>query len=198
MAAMILSSPLFWAAIGYVLGAIPFGLLLAQAQGIDLRGVGSGNIGATNVLRTGRKGIALATLLLDAGKGAAAVLLARHYGGESAAQIAGVAAFVGHCYPVWLKFRGGKGVSTLLGVGFAAAPLIGLSVALVWLAAAAVTRYSSVGGLASALAAPIAGYYLGNPGWALAFGAMAGLLWWRHAENIQRLAAGDESKIGAK
>ena len=195
---MMLTNPLIWAVIGYLLGSIPFGLLLARGQGIDLRGVGSGNIGATNVLRTGRKGIALATLLLDAGKGAAAVLLAQHFAGYEAAQIAGVAAFAGHCFPVWLKFNGGKGVSTLLGVAFAAAPLIGVCVALVWLGAALVTRYSSAGGLAAAVAAPVAGYFLGAPGWAIAFAVMAVLLWWRHADNIKRLANGTESKIGAK
>ena len=195
---MMLTNPLLWAVIGYLLGSIPFGLLLARGQGIDLRGVGSGNIGATNVLRTGRKGIALATLLLDAGKGAAAVLLAQHFAGYEAAQIAGVAAFAGHCFPVWLKFQGGKGVSTLLGVAFAAAPLIGVCVALVWLGAAAITRYSSVGGLSAAVAAPVAGYFLGAPGWAIAFAVMAVLLWWRHADNIKRLANGTESKIGAK
>ena len=195
---MMLTNPLIWAVIGYLLGSIPFGLLLARGQGIDLRGVGSGNIGATNVLRTGRKGIALATLLLDAGKGAAAVLLAQHFAGYEAAQIAGVAAFAGHCFPVWLKFQGGKGVSTLLGVAFAAAPLIGVCVALVWLGAAAITRYSSAGGLAAAVAAPVAGYFLGAPGWAIAFAVMAVLLWWRHADNIKRLANGTESKIGAK
>jgi glycerol-3-phosphate acyltransferase PlsY len=195
---MMLTNPLLWAVIGYLLGSIPFGLLLARGQGIDLRGVGSGNIGATNVLRTGRKGIALATLLLDAGKGAAAVLLAQHFAGYEAAQIAGVAAFAGHCFPVWLKFQGGKGVSTLLGVAFAAAPLIGVCVALVWLGAAAITRYSSAGGLAAAVAAPVAGYFLGAPGWAIAFAVMAVLLWWRHADNIKRLANGTESKIGAK
>ena len=189
---------LLWAVIGYLLGSIPFGLLLARGQGIDLRGVGSGNIGATNVLRTGRKGIALATLLLDAGKGAAAVLLAQHFAGYEAAQIAGVAAFAGHCFPVWLKFNGGKGVSTLLGVAFAAAPLIGVCVALVWLGAAAITRYSSAGGLAAAVAAPVAGYFLGAPSWAIAFAVMAVLLWWRHADNIKRLANGTESKIGAR
>ncbi|TFU01430.1 glycerol-3-phosphate 1-O-acyltransferase [Polymorphobacter arshaanensis] len=195
---MMLTNPLIWAVIGYLLGSIPFGLLLARGQGIDLRGVGSGNIGATNVLRTGRKGIALATLLLDAGKGAAAVLLAQHFAGYEAAQIAGVAAFTGHCFPVWLKFNGGKGVSTLLGVAFAAAPLIGVCVALVWLGAAAITRYSSAGGLAAAVAAPVAGYFLGAPGWTIAFAVMAVLLWWRHADNIKRLANGTESKIGAK
>ncbi|HPU16140.1 MAG TPA: glycerol-3-phosphate 1-O-acyltransferase PlsY [Polymorphobacter sp.] len=193
-----LTNPLVWAVIGYLLGSIPFGLLLARGQGIDLRGVGSGNIGATNVLRTGRKGIALATLLLDAGKGAAAVLLAQHFASYEAAQVAGVAAFAGHCFPVWLKFQGGKGVSTLLGVAFAAAPLIGVCVALVWLGAAAITRYSSAGGLAAAVAAPVAGYFLGAPGWADAFAVMAVLLWWRHADNIKRLLNGTESKIGAK
>jgi len=194
----LLASLPLWGLVGYLLGSIPFGLLLAAAQGINLRDVGSGNIGATNVLRTGRKDIALATFLLDAGKGAVAVLLARHFAGEAAAQIAGVAAFAGHCFPVWLKFNGGKGVSTLLGVCFAAAPLIGVCAALVWLLAAVLTRYSSAGGLAAAVVAPVAAVFLGAPGWALAFAVAAVLLWWRHADNLKRLANGTESKIGAK
>ena len=125
-------------------------------------------------------------------------LRAQRLAGSGGAQIGGGAAFAGHCFPVWLKFQGGKGVSTLLGVAFAAAPLIGVCVALTWLAAAAITRYSSVGGLSAAVAAPVAGYFLGAPGWAIAFAVMAVLLWWRHADNIKRLANGTESKIGAK
>ncbi len=187
-----------WAALGYLLGSIPFGLLLTRAVGTDIRTVGSGNIGATNVLRTGNKGLAAATLLLDAAKGAAAVLLARYYAGEDAAMLAGAAAFVGHCFPVWLKFRGGKGVATLLGVTLAAVPLAGVAALLTWAAAAAATRYSSVGGMAAAVAAPVAATLLGRADWALLFVPLVLLLIARHHENIARLRAGTEGRIGAK
>lgn len=144
----------FWLIFGYVLGSIPFGLLLTRAAGAgDLRQIGSGNIGTTNVLRTGRKGLAAATLLLDMGKGAAAVLLARHFF-DSAAALAGIGAFLGHLYPVWLKFRGGKGVATMLGIALAFFWPAGLAFAAVWLLAAFITRYSSMGGMSGAAAAP--------------------------------------------
>ncbi len=193
-----------WAAVGYLLGSIPFGLLLTRMAGTDIRTVGSGNIGATNVLRTGRKGLAAATLLLDAGKGATAVLLARQFAGgdaltaESAAMMAGAAAFIGHCFPVWLGFNGGKGVATMLGVVLAALPLAGLASALTWLAAALLTRYSSVAGMAAAVAAPVAALLLGQEVWALILIPVALLLIVRHRENIARLRAGHESKIGGK
>jgi glycerol-3-phosphate acyltransferase PlsY len=187
-----------WAVLGYLLGSIPFGLLLTRAQGIDIRQVGSGNIGTTNVLRTGKKGLAAATLLLDAGKGALAVWLGRHFGGEVAAMVAGVAAFVGHCFPVWLKFRGGKGVATLLGITLMASWVAGLVALLVWLGGAVVTRYSSVGGMAAAVAAAVAGWILAGPGWGLHLAGLAVLLLVRHRDNIARLRAGTESKIGAK
>src|SRR3546814_12463846 len=142
----LLSTGWFWLAVGYFLGSIPFGLLLTGAAGAgDLRQIGSGNIGATNVLRSGRKGLAAVTLLLDMGKGAVVVLLARHFF-ESAAALAAIGAFLGHLYPVWLKFRGGKGVATMLGIALAFYWPAGLAFAAVWVAAAVLTRYSSVGG----------------------------------------------------
>ncbi|WP_310498822.1 glycerol-3-phosphate 1-O-acyltransferase PlsY [Sandarakinorhabdus sp.] len=185
-------------AFGYFLGSIPFGLLLTRAIGIDIRTVGSGNIGTTNVLRTGNKPLAAATLLLDAGKGALAVLLAREYGGIEAGMLAGVAAFLGHCYPVWLGFRGGKGVATLLGVTLAAVPMAGVIALLAWLGGALATRYSSVGGLASAVAAPLGAWALGFGHSAIALAVMSALLFWKHRDNIARLRAGTESRIGQK
>ncbi len=203
-------TPIICALIGYVLGAIPFGLLLTRAFGAgDLRSIGSGNIGATNVLRTGRKGLAAATLLLDGGKGAVAVLLARHFThDEHVAAIAGFAAFGGHLFPLWLNFRGGKGVATMLGVTLAAWWPAGVAALLVWLTGALVTRFSSVGGMLAALAAPAilaAGVASGAtwlpPGaarWLVVLLAMAVLLILKHADNIGRLRAGTESRIGAK
>jgi glycerol-3-phosphate acyltransferase PlsY len=187
-----------WIGIGYLLGSIPFGLLLTRANGIDIRTVGSGNIGTTNVLRTGNKGLAAATLLLDAGKGAAAVLLAQRFGGAEAGMLAGVAAFIGHCYPVWLNFRGGKGVATLLGVTLAAVPLAGVAALVAWLVGALATRYSSVGGLVAAVAAPVAALALGFSHSAIALALMAAVLVWKHRDNIARLRDGSESRIGAK
>lgn len=181
---------------GYLLGSIPFGLLLTQAVGIDIRAVGSGNIGTTNVLRTGNKGLAAATLLLDGGKGAVAVLLARELAGTEAGMLAGMAAFFGHCFPLWLKFRGGKGVATFLGVALAAVPLAGVAALLAWAAGAAVTRFSSVGGMLAAVAAPVAAVALGAPHSALALAVLAGVLIAKHRENIGRLSAGTESRIG--
>lgn len=192
------ASQLFWIIPGYLLGSIPFGLLLTRMVGIDIRSVGSGNIGTTNVLRTGNKGLAVATLLLDAGKGGLAVLLARHFGGDGAGMLAGMAAFIGHCYPLWLKFRGGKGVATLLGVTLAAVPLAGLAALLTWLFGALLTRHSSVGGMAAAVAAPLAAWALGQPHAALSLAAMAALLIFKHRDNIARLRAGTESRIGQK
>ncbi len=204
------TTPIICALIGYVLGAIPFGLLLTHAFGAgDLRSIGSGNIGATNVLRTGRKGLAAATLLLDGGKGAVAVLLARHFThDEHIAAIAGFAAFGGHLFPVWLNFRGGKGVATMLGVTLAAWWPAGIAALLVWLTGALVTRYSSVGGMLAALAAPAifaVGLAMSAPWlppgatrWLVVFAAMAALLLLKHSDNIRRLRAGNESRIGAK
>lgn len=204
--------PIFWALVGYLLGSVPFGLLLTRAFGTaDLRSIGSGNIGATNVLRTGHKGLAAATLLLDAGKGAAAVLLAREFTGhnEHIAAIAGFAAFGGHLFPIWLKLRGGKGVSTMLGVTLAAWWPAGVAALLVWLVGAAASRYSSVGGMLAALAAPIIftvelttniwwTLFPAALDWLAVLWLMAVLLILKHADNIRRLRAGSEGRIGAK
>jgi glycerol-3-phosphate acyltransferase PlsY len=189
---------LVWAVPGYLLGSVPFGLLLTRMRGIDIRQIGSGNIGTTNVLRTGNRWLAALTLLLDAGKGVAAVLLARQFAGDGAAMLAGLAAFIGHVWPVWLGFRGGKGVATLLGVALAAVPIAGLAALVTWLAAALLTRFSSVGGMASALAAPTAALALGKAHSAAALALMAAILLWKHRDNIGRLRAGTESRIGKK
>lgn len=193
-----ITSPILWAMLGYLLGSVPFGLLLTRAVGTDIRSVGSGNIGATNVLRSGRKDLAAATLLLDGGKGAAAVLLARYFASEDAAVVAGVAAFAGHLFPVWLNFRGGKGVATLLGVSLAALWPAGIAALVTWLAGALLTRFSSVGGMLAAVAAPVAALLLHRPDWAWPMAVMAAVLIARHSENIARLRAGTESRIGAK
>jgi len=185
-------------AAGYLLGAIPFGLVLtALMGGGDLRQIGSGNIGATNVLRTGRKGLAAATLLLDGAKGAVAVFLGEYimpgYGGI----LGGVAAFIGHCYPVWLRFKGGKGVATMLGVTLALYWPAGLVFAIVWLGALGLSRISSVGGMSAALSAPIAALVLGRPELVQPLAAMAAILLWRHRANISRLAKGTEPRVGS-
>ena len=189
-------------AAGYLLGSIPFGVLLTRAFGAgDLRQIGSGNIGATNVLRTGRKGLAAATLILDGAKGAVAVLLARHFVpqlGDHAAMIAGAAAMIGHCYPVWLKFRGGKGVATLLGLALALAWPVGLVFAAVWLGTVLLLRISSLGGMAGAVAAPVAALAFGYPVYAVGLAGLAVIVLWRHRENIARLRAGTEPRVGAK
>lgn len=186
-------------AFGYLLGSIPFGLVLTKLGGTqDLRSVGSGNIGATNVLRTGRKGLAAATLLLDAFKGTLAVLVALSYGGEYAGVLAGLGAFLGHLFPVWLKFNGGKGVATYLGVALGLAWPGALVFALVWLGTAAITRYSSGAALAASAATPIALWAMGRSQPAELFAALAVMLWFRHKVNIERLMAGTESKIGRK
>ncbi|MEC3862738.1 glycerol-3-phosphate 1-O-acyltransferase PlsY [Mesobacterium sp. TK19101] len=188
-----------WALLGYLLGSIPFGMVITKAMGLgNLRQIGSGNIGATNVLRTGNKGAAAATLLLDGGKGAAAVLLARAVAGEDAAQLAGLLAFLGHCFPVWLGFKGGKGVATFLGLMLALAWPVGIACCLTWLAAAFASRISSVGALVAALSAPVWMQLLGYGGaMALAVVLMA-VVFWRHGANIARLRAGTEPKIGKK
>jgi len=182
----------------YLLGSVPFGLVMARAFGLgDLRRIGSGNIGATNVLRTGNRTAAALTLVLDAGKGAMAVLAARALAGETAAQIAAAAAFLGHCYPVWLGFRGGKGVATFLGTLIALAWPVGLVACGIWTAVAALFRYSSLAALAAAAAAPIWALVLDRPGVALAAAIMAALIFLRHAGNIARLRAGTEPRIGS-
>jgi len=183
---------------GYLLGSIPFGVLLTRiAGGPDLRSIGSGNIGATNVLRTGRKGLAAATLLCDMLKGTAAVLLAAHFAGHDAALAAGLGAFIGHLFPAWLKFKGGKGVATYIGVLIGLAWPSALIFCAMWLVVAALTRYSSLSGLiASALTPPVL-WYLGHSDTALLILVLTVLLWVMHRANIQRLLAGTEGKIGA-
>ena len=184
--------------LGYALGSIPFGLILTRFAGLgDVRAIGSGNIGATNVLRTGRKGLAAATLLGDALKGTAAVLIAR-YLGEGPALAAGFGAFLGHCFPVWLGFKGGKGVATFIGVLLAfSPPALGIF-ALIWLGLAFALKYSSLAALVASAATPLALWALGAPAQALLFLLMGVLLWWKHAPNIRRLASGTEGRIGQK
>jgi glycerol-3-phosphate acyltransferase PlsY len=182
------------------LGSIPFGLLLTRAAGLgDIRSIGSGNIGATNVLRTGNKKLALATLLLDGAKGAAAVLLARWFFLDPTLPvIAGGAAFLGHIFPVWLKFKGGKGVATALGTWLALAWPIGLLACLTWLIIAVVFRYSSLSALVAVALAPVYAIWLGTPAM-IGFGVFVAILCWiRHHENIRRLLKGEEPKIGKK
>ncbi len=185
--------------VGYLLGSIPFGLLLTKAAGTqDVRSIGSGNIGATNVLRTGRKGLAALTLLLDMLKGTAAVLLATYFAGHDASLAAGLAAFLGHIFPVWLKFKGGKGVATyiglLLGIYWPCALIFGA----IWLAVAFLMRYSSLAALVASALTPLALYFLGQPGPALLFFALTLLLWFMHRANIARLMNGSERKIGQR
>jgi len=189
--------PVLAALLGYLLGSIPFGLLLTRiARAGDLREIGSGNIGATNVLRTGRKDLAAATLFLDGAKGAAAVFVALALWDRSAALIAAAAAFFGHLYPLWLRFRGGKGVATFLGVALALNWQCGLVFALVWVLAALVTRYSSVGGMAAGVSAPVTAAAFGEFDLTLLFLAFALMLLWKHRGNLDRLLSGAEPRIG--
>ncbi|KNY34616.1 glycerol-3-phosphate 1-O-acyltransferase PlsY [Agrobacterium genomosp. 3] len=187
------------ALIGYLLGSIPFGLILTRMAGLgDVRKIGSGNIGATNVLRTGNKKLAAATLLLDALKGTAAVLVANALWGYEASLVAGFFAFLGHLFPVWLGFKGGKGVAVYIGVLLGAAPLMMLAFALVWLATAFITRYSSLSALLAMLIIPVALWVLGPEKTALLVTLLSVISWWKHRENIARLLAGTESRIGQK
>jgi acyl phosphate:glycerol-3-phosphate acyltransferase len=186
-------------ALGYCLGSIPFGLVLTRLFGAgDLRSIGSGNIGATNVLRTGRKGLAAATLALDALKATFAVVLAWWAFGPPTALAAAAGAALGHMYPVWLKFHGGKGVATYLGGLIGLAWPAAIVFALVWLAVAALTRYSSAAALAATVASPIAVAAIGGSGAAVVFAALSALIWFKHSANIVRLLNGSESKIGQK
>jgi len=189
--------PYYAAAIaGYLLGSIPFGLLLTRAVGLgDIRRIGSGNIGATNVLRTGNKALAAATLLLDGGKGAAAVLIAGHWGPDMMI-MAGGGAMVGHLFPAWLRFKGGKGVATALGVLLALAWPVGLVACAVWLAAAFLFRYSSLAALLAAASAPVAAWLIADRQKAQMALFLALLVWLRHHANIRRLLRGEEPKIG--
>jgi glycerol-3-phosphate acyltransferase PlsY len=184
--------------LGYLLGSIPFGLILTKLAGHgDVRNIGSGNIGATNVLRTGNKPLAALTLVLDALKGTAAVLIGAQFG-QNAAILGGLGAFLGHLFPVWLGFRGGKGVATYIGV------LLGLywpgaiAFCLTWLLVAAITRYSSLSALAASVAVPLLLFFIGETRLALLFLVFTALLLWRHADNIGRLLRGEEGRIGAK
>ena len=191
-------------ALGYALGSNPFGLIFTRLAGLgDVRAIGSGNIGATNVLRTGRKGLAAATLLGDALKGTAAVLLAQRFGqgagaGDWPALAAGLGAFLGHLFPVWLGFKGGKGVATFLGVLLALSPLGLLVFAAIWLGLAFTLRYSSLAALTASAAAPIVLWAMGHLSYAGLFLVLGLLLWWKHAPNIRRLVAGTEGRIGQK
>ncbi|MFN3944887.1 MAG: glycerol-3-phosphate 1-O-acyltransferase PlsY [Allosphingosinicella sp.] len=194
-----IAGPLAALSVGYLLGSIPFGLLLTRMAGLgDVRRIGSGNIGATNVLRTGNKALAAATLLLDALKGVAAVLLLRVLfpGEELFAQIAALAAFIGHLYPVWLGFRGGKGVATFLGVMGALYWPCAAIAAVVWLIVLAGSRYSSVAGMSAAVAAPVAAAAVGRFDLALLYFVFALLVFWKHRANIERLLAGTEPRVG--
>ena len=183
---------------GYLLGSIPFGLILTKLAGLgDIRAIGSGNIGATNVLRTGHKGLAAATLLLDGLKGTAAVLIGAHLwpGGPDAAICAGAGAFIGHLFPIWLKFKGGKGVATMLGILFGIYWPLGLIAVAVWLIMAFAFRYSSLSALIAAATSPVAAWFLANRQIAEFCLFLAVLVWLRHAANIKRLLKGEESKI---
>lgn len=185
------------AALGYLLGSIPFGLVITKAAGLgDIRTIGSGNIGATNVLRTGRKDLALATLLLDGGKGAIAVLIA--YALNWPPEIAGAAAFLGHCFPVWLKFNGGKGVATFLGTLLALWFPAGAIACAVWLILAFAVRFSSLAALGAAAASPLILFSMGKAAFAISAVFMTLLIFVRHKDNIKRLIAGDEPRIGAR
>jgi len=182
--------------ITYLIGAIPFGLILARISGAgDIRKIGSGNIGATNVLRTGRKDAAAATLLLDIGKGFLAVWLGWRYGGPDMAVLAAYGALLGHCFPIWLKFKGGKGVATFLGAVTGLAWMFGLAGAIAWIASAAIFRISSVAGLLLSSAVPATAYIMGDQQLFEATLAMAALVWLRHRSNIARLLKGKEPKI---
>jgi len=181
----------------YLLGSIPFGMVLAKVMGLgNLRDIGSGNIGATNVLRTGNKLAAVLTLIFDAGKGAVAVLVARAMFGEAAAQLAAIASFAGHCFPVWLNFKGGKGVATFLGILLALFWPAGIAACLTWLATAIISRISSLSALVASAGSIIWVAVLGMPSAILLMIILAALIWWRHSENIKRILAGTETKIG--
>ena len=185
------------ALLGYLLGSVPYGLLLTRAAGLgDIRAIGSGNIGATNVLRTGNKALAAATLVLDVLKGVAALLIARFAWGEDAGLVAGFAALAGHVFPVWLGFRGGKGVATGAGVLMAAQWWLGLAALVAWAAVFAATRISSASALAACVAAPLVAFIVGDPVIGLFALGMAALIAWRHQTNIQRLIAGTEPRSG--
>jgi acyl phosphate:glycerol-3-phosphate acyltransferase len=185
--------------IGYLLGSIPFGLLITRAAGLgDIRSIGSGNIGATNVLRTGRRELAAATLVFDALKGTAAVLIARYFWGEQAAMLAGAFAFLGHLYPVWLNFKGGKGTATCIGVLLGLSWPVGLIFCATWLVIAFARRISSLAAITSAAVSPIFGYIFGGLPLAATAGLMAVFIVYRHSANISRMMTNTEPKIGSE
>jgi glycerol-3-phosphate acyltransferase PlsY len=202
----VILNDLLAAVLGYLLGSIPFGLLITRAAGLgDVRKIGSGNIGATNVLRTGRRELAAATLVLDALKGTAAVLIARYLWGDDAVLIAGVAAFLGHCFPVWLNFKGGKGVATFIGILLGWAWPVAVIFCIVWLIIAFAQRYSSLSALTAAVTAPIFAYVAGlyldwidGPRLAAVTALLALVLIYNHRANIARLIEGTEPKIGSE
>jgi glycerol-3-phosphate acyltransferase PlsY len=184
--------------VGYLFGSVPFGLVLTKVAGTqDLRAIGSGNIGATNVLRTGRKGLAAATLLLDMLKGTAAVVILGYYGGPNAAMVAALGAFLGHLFPVWLKFRGGKGVAVYIGVLSGLFWPAALVFCLLWLATAVTSRYSSLSALVASFVTPIFLWWFGHLALASLFAVLTLSLFYMHRENIKRLQAGTEGRIGA-
>jgi glycerol-3-phosphate acyltransferase PlsY len=190
---------LLWTLLGYLLGSIPFGSIVTHVMGLgDLRQIGSGNIGATNVLRTGSKLGAGLTLAADIGKAGATVFLARYLVAEDAAQLAGLAAILGHCYPIWLKFQGGKGVATFFGLLFVLAWPIGLAAGLTWLSTAALFKYSSLASLTAAAVIPIIVLLFPSNNLFLLSISLMALIFWRHKENIIRLLNSTESKIGLK
>jgi glycerol-3-phosphate acyltransferase PlsY len=185
--------------LGYLLGSIPFGLILTKLAGTqDLRSIGSGNIGATNVLRTGRKGLAAATLLLDMLKGTAAVVISGYFAGPNAAMLAALGAFLGHLFPVWLKFKGGKGVAVYIGVLLGLFWPAALVFCLIWLATAFTSRYSSLSALVASFVTPIFLWWFGHLALSSLFAVLTMLLFYLHRENIKRLQAGTEGRIGAK
>jgi len=185
--------------IGYLLGSIPFGLVLTKLAGTaDLRSVGSGNIGATNVLRTGRKGLAAATLLLDMLKGTAAVIISGYFGGPNAAMLAALGAFLGHLFPVWLKFRGGKGVAVYIGVLLGLFWPAAIVFCAVWLATAFTSRYSSLAALVASFVTPLFLWWFGHAALASLCAVLTLLLFYMHRENIRRLQAGTEGRIGQR
>ena len=199
-----LGGPAYWwpfavgFVVAYLIGSVPFGLILTRIAGAgDLRAIGSGNIGATNVLRTGRKGLAIATLILDVLKGALPVWLAGRYFGPDMAVVAGLGAVVGHCFPVWLKFLGGKGVATALGVVVVLTPLAALIAVVLFIAITALTRYVSLGSILAAASTCVVAYLLGHVQAAELYLALAALITAKHAGNIRRLLTGTEAKLGA-
>lgn len=190
---------MLWAVIGYAMGSVPFGVLVARYWGLgDLTKIGSGNIGATNVLRTGNKRAAATTLVLDGAKGAVAVLLARAMAGEDAAQVAALAALIGHCFPVWLGFKGGKGVASFLGIVLALYWPLGLLLCAVWLVVAKLSKYSSLAALIAVGLSPVLALVIGHGQVFVLCSLMAALVYWRHRGNIAQLRQGTETKIGAK